>query len=223
MKCFAVIFSLLLCVVVLAQERFDYKVRGYFFSGYTGDQAALQTGMKICEQELSTNPRNAQALVWHGTGLYYKAFGAYQQGDFQKGAEFAQRGMKEMDEAVALAPADLGVRIPRGAFLLTSSHYVSDPAMAHPLIEKGVSDLEKAYDIQQNHLSQMGTHPRGELMIGLADGYSRLGLQDKAQRWFERIQTELKGTPYELSANLWFQTKSLPADKAGCLGCHTGN
>jgi hypothetical protein len=59
-------------------------------------------------------------------------------------------------------------------------------------------------------------------MIGLADGYSRLGNQEKAQAWFERIQRELKGTPYEKSATLWLETKSLAPSQAGCLSCHTG-
>ena len=67
----------------------------------------------------------------------------------------------------------------------------------------------------------MGTHPRGELMIGLADSYSRLGNQEKAQEFFERIEKELKGTPYEKSAKVWLETKTLAPRQAGCLGCHT--
>jgi hypothetical protein len=59
-------------------------------------------------------------------------------------------------------------------------------------------------------------------MIGLADGYNRLGNQEKAQEWFERIQKALPGTPYEKSANTWLETKSLTSAQSGCLGCHTG-
>ena len=131
------------------------------------------------------------------------------------------RALKEMDDAAALAPDDLGVRIPRGAVLLTASRYT--PAeMARPLVEKGVADFEKAYDLQASRLSEMGTHSRGELFIGLADGYSRLGNQERAYVWFERMQKEMKGTPYEKSANAWFETKSLTPQQGGCLGCHTG-
>lgn len=212
----------LIVVAVIAQERFDVKVRSYFFSGYTGDSAALQQGMKICEEALATNPKNAEALEWHGTGVYYQAFQAFREGDQQKGMELAQRGTKEMDDAVALAPDHLGVRIPRGAFLLTSSRFVPDPTIAHGMIEKGLSDLEEAYSIQQPYLAKLATHPKGELFIGLADAYSRLGQQDKAEEWFKRIAIDLKGTPYADSANLWLQTRSLPPEKAGCLGCHVG-
>jgi tetratricopeptide (TPR) repeat protein len=223
LSAYVIVVVVVVVAVAIAQERFDYKVRTYFFSGYAGDNAALQKGMKICEDALATDPKNAEALVWHGSGVYYQAFQAFQQGDQQKGVELARRGTKEMDDAVTMAPDDLGVRIPRGAFLLTSSHSVGDPTVARGMIEKGISDFERAYAIQEPNLAKMGVHPKGELFIGLADGYSRLGQPEKAEEWFKRIATEMKGTPYGASANLWLQTKSLPPEKAGCFGCHTGN
>jgi len=203
--------------------RFDYKVRSYFFSGYTGDAAALDKGMKICEELLAANPKNAEALVWHGTGMYFQGANAFQKGDAQAGGQLVQRGMKEMDEAISLAPNTLGVRIPRGAFLLTASRRVPDPAIARSMVERGVSDLEKAYELQHNQLDKLGTHPKGELLLGLADGYTRLGQPEKAQPLIERILAEMKGTRYEGSALLWNEKKSLPAGQAGCLGCHVAN
>ena len=73
-----------------------------------------------------------------------------------------------------MAPNDLGVRIVRGAVLLIASQYLPEEA-AHPLIEKGLSDYEKAYSVQGPDLSHLGTHKSGELMIGIADAYARLG------------------------------------------------
>jgi hypothetical protein len=207
--------------VLFSQERFDLKVRNYFFAGFSGDAASLEKGMKICEDALAAEPKNAEALVWHGAGAFYEAGQAFQKGDQQKGGELWQRGLKEMDQAVELAPDDLGVRIPRGAVMLTASRYMPNPEMARPLIEKGLTDFEKTYDLQAAHLADLGTHPRGELMIGLADAYSRSGHQEKAQVWFERIQKEMKGTPYEQSASIWLETKTLAPAQAGCLGCHT--
>jgi tetratricopeptide (TPR) repeat protein len=213
---------MLLAVGVLSsQERFDLKVRNYFFAGFNGDAASLEKGIKICEDALAADPKNAEALVWHGSGLFYQAGQAFQSGDRQKGGELWQRGLKEMDQAVELAPDDLGVRIPRGAVLLTASHYLPSPEMARPLLEQGLADFEKTYDLQADHLADLGTHPRGELMIGLADAYSRTGREEKAQVWFERIQKELAGTPYAKSAGIWLETKTLAPAEAGCLGCHT--
>ena len=211
------------CWLALAQERFDLKIRDYFFTGFTGDTASLDKGMKICEDALAADPKNAEALVWHGAGLYFESGQAFRKGDQQTGLQLYARGIKEMDDAVAIAPDRVGVRIPRGATLFAGSRF-GPPDMARPLLEKAVTDYEKAYEVQSDHLDQLGAHPRGELLIGLADGYSRLGDQDHAKIWFERIQADpaLHGTPYEKSADLWLETKSLPPAKAACLGCHTG-
>jgi tetratricopeptide (TPR) repeat protein len=212
---------LLTAGALLGQDRFDLKVRNYFFAGFSGNQASLEKGMKMCEDALATEPKNAEALVWHGSGLFFESGQAFQKGDQQKGGELWQRGQKEMDDAVAIAPDNIGVRIPRGAVLITGSRF-APPDMARPLVEKAVSDFEKAYAVQGPDLSHLGTHPHGELLIALADGYNRLGQQEKAQAWFERIQKELPGTAYEKSANAWMESKTLAPAQAGCLGCHTG-
>ena len=204
-----------------AQERFDLKVRQDFFAGFAGNQDALNHGMKACEDALAADPKNAEAMVWHGSGVLFEAGKYFQTGDQQKGMEFWTRGLKEMQTAVDLEPDSVGVRIPRGAVLLTSSHYVPE-AMAKPLIETGLSDYAKAYELQKDYFVTLGTHPRGELLFGLADGYSRAGDQAKATEFFEKIRTDLPNTAYAKRANQWMETKSLPADQTGCVGCHTG-
>ncbi len=208
--------------LLIAQDRFDYRVRNYFFAGFAGDPASLEKGMKICEDSIAADPKNAEALVWHGAGLFYQSGQAFQKADQQKGMELWTRGLKEMDEAVAMAPANLGVRIPRGAVLMTGSRYVPSPEMSRPLVEKAVGDFEKAYELQEPMFDSLGTHPRGELLMGLADGYNRMGNQEKAQALYERIQKTMPGTAYEKSAKTWLETKSLAPAQAGCLGCHTG-
>jgi tetratricopeptide (TPR) repeat protein len=211
------------CVLVATAvaQRFDMKVRNDFFAGFTGDKEALIRAMRNCEEALKEDAGNAQALVWHGAGLFFQSGQAFQTGDSQTGMDLYQRGLKEMETAVSMAPDDVGVRIPRGATLLTGTHQMP-PQMARPLIEKGVGDYERTLDIQSDHWSTLGSHPRGELLFGLADGYSRLGDQAKAQTYFERIQKELPGTPYAKRAAIWLDTKSLPQSQTGCIGCHTG-
>ena len=202
-------------------QRFDLKVRNDFFAGFSGDNAALDRGMKACEDALKEDAGNAQALVWHGAGMFFQSGQAFQAGDSQKGMDLYQRGLKEMDSAATLAPDDVGVRIPRGATLLTGSRGMP-PEMARPLIEKGLGDFEHTLDLQGDYWSTLGSHPRGELLFGLAEGYSRVGNQAKAQSYFERIQKELPDTPYAKRAAIWLETKSLPRSQTGCIGCHTG-
>jgi len=200
--------------VLMSQDRFDMTVRNYFFAGLAGDAASLQKGMKICEDILAKDPKQPEALVWHGMGLTSQSREAFQKGDQQNGSILWQRGLDEMDQAETIAPNDLGIRIVRGAVLLIASQYMPSEA-AHPLIEKGLSDYEKAYSIQGPDLSRLSTHQSGELLIGIADAYARLGEEDKARQWFQRIQKDLPATPYATSAATWLEPKRLrPAKPA---------
>src|SRR5437588_6030731 len=90
--------------LLMSQERFDLKVRNYFFAGFAGDEASFAKGMKMCEDALAENPKLAEALVWHGSGLFAQSRQAFQKGDFQVGLDLWQRGLKEMDDAAALEP-----------------------------------------------------------------------------------------------------------------------
>lgn len=197
------------------------KVRNDFFAGFGGDTQRLERAMKMCEDELASNPKNAEALVWHGAGVFFQSGQFFRSGDAAKGQEFWVKGLKEMEDAVQLAPNRISVRVPRGAVLLTASRFIANPERVQPLITTGVTDFESALKIQEPRLDTLGTHPRGELLIGLADGYARLGRQEQAQVFFERIRATLPGTPYAASAAKWLETKTvLSPREAGCLGCH---
>lgn len=202
-----------------SSDRFDMKVRQDFFAGFNGDKDALARGMKACEEILAINSKHAEALVWHGSGTLFQASAAFQSGDQQKGIEQWTRGLNEMQAAVDLAPGNVAVRIPRGATLLTLSHFVP-PEMARPLIEKGLSDYERIYELQTSYFASLGSHPRGELLFGMAEGYSRLGEEAKARTYFEQIRNDLPDTAYAKRANLWMENKSLPVNQTGCVGCH---
>jgi hypothetical protein len=213
------VIGCLLAGIAVAQ-RFDNKVRDDFFAGVSGDKQALQRAMKTCEDALKEDAGNSQALVWHGTILYVQSGQAFQAGDSQKGMDLYQRGLKEMESAVAAAPDDIGVRAPRGAVLLAGTRQMP-PEMARPLILKAVADYEHALDLQADYWSSLDTHSRGELLFGIAEGSSRIGDQAKATAYFERIGKELPGTVYAKRAATWLETKSLPASQTGCVGCHT--
>lgn len=205
-----------------SQERFDHKVRNDFFAGFNGDTAALERGMKATAEAIAANPNHAEALVWHGSGLFFQSQFHFQKGDQAKGMELYGQGIGEMKKAVALEPKNIGVRIPRGAVLLTAARFFPPP-MAQALREDGLSDYLASYELQKDKLEQMGTHPRGELLFGIADAYSRNGNVEKASEFFALIQKVMpEASPYAKRAAKWNETKQpLPAAQASCIGCHT--
>jgi tetratricopeptide (TPR) repeat protein len=209
--------------MTFAAERFDMTIRNDFFAGFSGNKEALDRAMKNSEIVLASNSKHAEALVWHGAGLFFLAGGYFRSGDPQKGVEYATRGQREMDDAVALEPGNIGVRIPRGATLIAAGRGLMErnPEQARLMLQSGLSDYEHAYEMQRSRLEQLGEHRAGELLFGIADVNSRLGNQEKAAEFFDRIATLIPGTVYAKRAALWKKSKSLPLSETQCIGCHT--
>jgi len=210
-----------LAVAQQSTERLDMVIREDFFAGINGDAARFERAMQKCEEELAKNPKNYSAMVWHGGGLYFRAGQAFRVGDTEKGLELNQRGMKEMADAVALAPDSLQTRIPRGAILVGGARFV-DEARARPMLDLAASDYEKAFELQKPFLKNLGTHSEGELLGGLADIYRRLGDASKSREYLQRIVDDLPGTVYEKQARRWMaDLAAVPRQARFCLGCHT--
>jgi tetratricopeptide (TPR) repeat protein len=202
------------------QQRFDYLVRADFFAGAAGDDARLAHVMELCEQALEQNPNHPEAHVWHGAGLLVRAQRAFQKGDMAAGGPLFDRGIKEMNEAVALAPDNPGVLIPRGAVLFEATRGMS-PEMARPMLQSAVQNYERALDAQAPTFATLGDHAKGELLFGLAEGWSRLGDADKARHYFERVIADAPSSGQTPKARAWIATGSIPKSNGpSCVGCH---
>jgi tetratricopeptide (TPR) repeat protein len=203
-----------------ASQRFDYLVRADFFAGAAGDEARLARVADVCERALEKNPNHAEAKVWHGAVLLVRAGQAFQKGDMSAGGPLFDRGVREMTEAVALAPDNPGVLIPRGAVLFEATRNMA-PSMARPLVQSAVQNYERALEIQAPIFAALGDHAKGELLFGLAEGWSRLGDTDKARRYFERIIADAPTSGQTAKARTWIETGSLPTSNGlQCIGCH---
>ena len=205
------------------EERFDSLVRTDFFDGFAGDPTSLERGMQTCEKVLASDPNNGPAHVWHGSGLFFQSGLAFKSGNIAKGMELRERGLKEMDDGVALAPDSLQTLIPRGSMLLSTGRYLSDQ-LAQPLIEKGIADYEKALETEKPYFGTLSVHSRGEMMGGLADGYRRVGKTEKARDLLQRMSQELPHSAYDKQAQRWLKDLSaVGKQERFCLGCHTGS
>ena len=201
-------------------DRFDTEVRNDFFAGIGGDAARFEKAMKTRETALAADPKNSSAMVWHGAGLFFKSGQAFRSGDIAAGRDLNTRGLREMADAIALAPDSLQTRIPRAAVLDGAAPFMDD-ARSKPLLEIAVADYEKAYAIQKDSLSSLPAHSQGELLGGLADSYRRLGNVDKARDYLQKMQQGLPGTPYEAQAKRWLtDLPNVGKQEKFCFGCH---
>jgi tetratricopeptide (TPR) repeat protein len=203
-------------------ERFDKLVREDFFAGMMGDEARLDRGMKYCEGILAKNPKHADALVWHGGGLLARAATTYRKGDTKLGDRLWNQGLKEMNEAVALAPENIGIMVGRSATLvgLAQSGWSSADAESRKLLESALLDYEKVYQKQKPYFGKLDEHSRGELLFGLASGWSILGENEKARRYLDLIVKEVEGTQYQTEAQKWLNGKPKAVIQHDCFGCH---
>lgn len=201
--------------------RFDEIVRDDFFAGMFGDRARLDRGMKFCEEILAKDPKHAEALVWHGGGLLTRAANEYRTGNYQLGDNLWKQGLKEMNDAAAFKPDHIGVKIGRSATIigLAQAGWDSNDAETKALLESALIDYEKVYQTQKPTFSQLSEHSRGELLFGLASGWSILGSSEKSRKYLELALIECRGTEYETEARKWLGLKA-QAIQHDCTACH---
>lgn len=203
------------------EMRFDYLVRKDLFAGFAGDDEALARGLKTCEETLARRPKHAEALVWRGAARVFMSQKSFKDKNFVEGMRLWNTGLKDMDEAVKLAPTNVGVRIPRAAVLLPAARN-APPAMGKPLLPKALDDFETIYKQQKARgaLAKLGKHPRGELRMGLADVYRLMGEKEKSKEQLEAVIQELPNTKYAERATEWLAAKPDAKLTHQCIGCH---
>lgn len=203
-------------------KEFDRLVRADFFAGMTGNVERLDRAMKNAEAVLAENPKHAQALVWHGGGLLARASIAYRKGNNKIGDELWEQGLKEMDDALSLAPNRIDVIIGRSATIigLAQAGWDVNDKKGAALLRSALLGFEKVYQEQKPYFSKIDEHSRGELLFGLASGWSILGDYQKAREYLRLIVKEVKGSDYETAARKWLDRKSAVIEH-DCRGCHT--
>jgi hypothetical protein len=205
----ALVLALALASVGLGQARphLDTEVRADFFAGFDGDRARLARAMQVADDTLARDPGNAEALVWRGAGFLVRAREAFRAGDLARAQALSERGFKELDDAVALAPADPFVVIPRAATLHGVARAIGDETQRRVLLEKALAGYETALEVLKEPWPRLSAHGRGELLSGLVEASTSLGESTKAGAYRERLVAELPGSPFIASPR-------------GCDTCH---
>ena len=215
------LLALTMSLAAIAQQRFDFKVREDMFAGMDGDTAAFDRAMTLIADTLAREPDHAEALVWRGDGRLFMAGQAFQRGDVATGQKLFAEALADMERAVALAPSDIAVRVPRASGLLPAARALRgvDRSEADRLTRTAIGDFEFVLRASQQRWSTMSEHGRGEVLGALADGWLMLGETAKAAVFLDRMTAELPGTPYARNAA---QRRVDPSARVAltCLGCH---
>lgn len=202
------------------KERFDYEVREDIFAGFNGDNEALERGIKKCNDALMKKADHAEALVWRGAANVYKAGQLMSQQKVEEGMKIWQSGLEDMDKAVKLEPDNVGVRIPRASVLMQAGRSAPE-FIGKPLLKKALEDFQEMEKKQKDSLKEIGTHPLGELRMGLADANRALGNLDESKKQLEEIRKALPDTKYAKRAEEWLAAKADAKLRHNCIGCHT--
>lgn len=167
-----------------------------FFAGLSGDTAAFERAMEVCEQALVDDPKNGEALVFLGAGDLCRAGRAFQQGNTSEGRSFWADGLRKMDEGVALNPSDPSARIARGMPLINCAPFEPRPEASRQMLEKGVTDLEDAIALIGADFHKTRPFERGEILTALVNGLERVGRAEEAEAYRALIAETLAGTSY---------------------------
>src|SRR5947208_1068454 len=81
---------------------------------------------------------------------------------------------------------------------------------ARPMLESAIANYERALEVQGPTFAALGDHAKGELLFGLAEGWSRAGDADKARRYFERLIAEAPASGQTAKAREWMATGIVP-------------
>jgi len=214
---------LIICIGLTAhaQQRFDNQVRDDMFAGMDGDTEAFDRAMKLIADTLATQPDHPQALVWRGDGELFQAGQAFRRGAFEEGRTLTRRGLADMERAVALAPKEIAVRVPRATGLQPFARAMRpyDRAESDRLMKIAMDDFEFVVAQSTSYWNTLGEHNRGELLGALADAWLTLGDTGKANVYLDRMIAELPNTPYAKAAT---QRRADPSARAPltCLSCH---
>jgi hypothetical protein len=91
---------------------------------------------------------------------------------------------------------------------------------ARALLTSAVTDYEKVYQLQKPTFDKIPLHSRGELLFGLASGWSILGDNEKAGVYLKLVIANCKDSRYQKEAEKFLAQKPMPTIDHNCSGCH---
>jgi hypothetical protein len=225
---FAAVASFSAFAALAAQESrpanvpFYTWVREDTFAGFLdNDMARFEQGEKKTREYLAETPGQPDATNWMGATKVYRAVRAFREGKASEGEALMKDALAAMDEAVAKAPANPGIRATAGGTLVLFANQL--PSQYYePIMQKARGHYAALYKAQEPALAQFPLHIKGELLAGVAETEFKVGDKARANEVLAQIVKEMPDTAYAKTASAWLAApeKVSRDTKIVCQSCH---
>ncbi|MEQ8317862.1 MAG: hypothetical protein RIE77_01755 [Phycisphaerales bacterium] len=192
---------------------FERAIFADFVDAAQGDADAKQRLVDACTQAIEVDSENAEAIAWRGAARMFDAGSASEAGDFMAAMRHTNEALADLDRARDLEPENPGVRVVTATTLLNLAAYHPIDRMAKGYAAKGVEDAIAALSKLYENWNEQPIDLKGQLMIGVAWGYDRMGETTKARDWFNRVIGAAPGTTWAEQAQAWIDAADKRANE----------
>lgn len=152
----------------------------YHNMGVEGDKEAVKKAEKVLKKLIDLEPKDAEAYCWYGSVLTLK--GKYAWFPLNK-MKYVNKGIKEMDKAIELAPDNVTVR------MIRANNSLSLPDMFHRT-DIAITDFEHLISMKEKNPGSFEEDLLAEILLNMGKAYKKKGDLLKArENWQKVIET----------------------------------
>jgi predicted Zn-dependent protease len=191
---------------------FEREVFADFVQAAQGNDEAKARLVAACERALEADAENAEAIAWRGAARMFEAGAASSNGDFRAAMNHTNASLADLNRARELEPENPGVRMVAANTLLNLARYHPIDTMAKAYAKQGVEDAKVALSKLYGSWDKQPSDVKGQLMLGVAQGYEKLGETTTARDWFNRVIGAVPGSTWAEQAQAWIDAADKKAN-----------
>lgn len=191
---------------------FEHEVFGDFVQAAGGDDEARKRLIAACERAISANAEHAEAIAWRGAVKMFEAGEASSSGDFRAAMNHVTAALTDLERARTLEPENPGVRMVAANMLLNLAKNHPIESMASGYAKQGIEDAKAALSKLYDNWDKQPADVKGQLLMGVAEGYAKLGKTVEARDWCNRVLGAVPGTTWAEQAQAWIDAADKKAN-----------
>ena len=197
-------------------------VREDTFGGFLADDMTrFERGVRKTQEYLNEDPSNPDAVNWMGAANIYRAVRAFGSGDNAAGDRLFLQALRQIDQAAAAQPTNVGVRATAGGTLMLFAGRLPDRHYQTAL-SKAREQYVALYGMQEAVIDRLPAHFKGEALAGMAEVEFRTGSREAANVYLDKLIAAMPNTGYAQAAEKWRNApdRVTKSDRLVCQSCH---